>query len=90
MVPAVMRNAHEVLRGDIKLASTALEAGDLVAFQQHWAALKRFLKVHMVMEDAGMFPLLDSIFDGAITKAALGAEHEHDNADAAKLDSAGA
>lgn len=89
MVPAVMRNAHEVLRGDIKLASAALEAGDLAAFKQHWAALHRFLVVHMAMEDAGMFPLLDATFDGAISKAALGAEHEHDTADGARVEAAG-
>mgnify|MGYP003334534447 FL=1 len=75
---AIMRNAHEALRASINLQDRLLAAGDLAGFADEWRDFQRGLSVHMAMEDQGMFDLLDSVSDGAITAAALPAEHQED------------
>lgn len=88
MVPAIMRNGHEVLRGDLKLLQASADEGNLGEFASRWAAFLRFLKVHMAMEDNGMFGLLDQTFDDAIKKSTLSSEHTGDIEEAAAVQAA--
>jgi hypothetical protein len=85
---AIMRNAHEALRASIRLQAQALESADLDAFTAEWQRLRRGLAVHMSMEDRAMFALLDEASGGAITAAALPAEHDEDVRLAAAVDAA--
>jgi hypothetical protein len=77
-----------VLRGDLKLLQASAEKGDLAEFSSRWTAFHRFLKVHMAMEDNGMFGLLDSSFDNAISKESIAGEHTHDKAESAAVQAA--
>ena len=47
-------------------------------FSEHWRHYQRALSVHMQLEDKGLFPLLDSVGNSAVTEARLGDEHTHD------------
>jgi hypothetical protein len=83
-----MRNAHEALRGSIRLQGRALETGDGVAFADEWRRLRRGLAVHMAMEDHSMFALLDEVSAGACVAAGLPAEHVDDTRLAVAVDAA--
>lgn len=85
---AIMRNSHEALRASIHLQSQALDAGDVDAFRAEWARFGRALAVHKAMEDDAMFALLDEVSGGAVSEAALPAEHDHDLALARRVDAA--
>jgi hypothetical protein len=61
---------------------------DLSAFSSRWAAFQRFLRVHMAMEDGGIFPLLDASFDGAVSSEGMHAEHTLDVSEAAAVQTA--
>jgi hypothetical protein len=83
---AIMRNTHEALRASIRLQQGYLDAGDRPAFVLEWRDFQRALAVHMAMEDESMFALLDEVGGGAITAAALPAEHAEDKRLAAAVD----
>jgi len=67
---AIMRLGHEVLRGGIRDCSAALDAGDIPAFLESWAAFRRWQCLHARMEEGdggsgrGFFSLLDEHFGG--------------------------
>lgn len=89
MPPAIMRNAHEVVRNDLKLMHAAAEAHDVAAFQPLWRDFRRFLRVHMAMEDGdAIFGLLDAHFDGVATKERLCDEHAAEAPASASVDAA--
>lgn len=85
---AIMRNSHEALRASIRLQEQQLEADDVAALREEWRTFQKALAVHMAMEDDAMFALLDEVGAGAITAAALPAEHAQDRRLAAGVDAA--
>jgi hypothetical protein len=76
---AVMRNCHEAFRGAIRANREYIVAGDLKIFKREWGFFLRALHVHAIMEDDGVFRLLDDACDNAIAKAGLHAEHDRDH-----------
>jgi len=85
---AIMRNTHEALRASIRLQQGHLDAGERAAFVAEWRDFQRALAMHMAMEDEAMFALLDQVGGGAVTAAALPAEHAEDTRLAAAVDAA--
>lgn len=75
---AVSRNSHEAIRGALKDVQSAVAAGDLTVAKQEWEDFQRALKTHMAMEDNGIFPVMDAVFEDAITKAGFRGEHSKD------------
>jgi iron-sulfur cluster repair protein YtfE (RIC family) len=47
-------------------------------FTEQWRDFQRALSVHMQLEDKGLFPLLDSVGNSAVTEAGLRDEHIND------------
>lgn len=74
---AIMRNVHEALRTSVNAMNAMVAAGPSKRdeLRAEWAAFQRALAVHMVMEDEGMFPLLNEMFDNVCTSAHLDDEH---------------
>jgi len=57
-------------------------------FSDQWRHFQRALSVHMQLEDDGLFPLLDSVGNSAVTEAKLGDEHNLDQQLQAAVDRA--
>ena len=92
MVFAVMRNGHEGVRGllltlvDAAAAATGSpKAANAQAVASAWKELREFIDVHMRTENELFFPLLDSQFDGVVTKEGLLDEHVSDSKEQAEL-----
>jgi hypothetical protein len=85
---AIMRNVHEALRASIASQRGLLDAGDLQAFAAEWSDFGRGLAVHMAMEDAAVFPLLDELGAGVVTAGKLPDEHLEDVRLATAVDAA--
>ncbi len=47
-------------------------------FIELWSQFQRALSVHMQLEENGLFPLLDSVGNSAVSEAGLRDEHTHD------------
>ena len=84
MPMAIMRNAHEVIRGAMKDIHTMLEKDDFESARALWYQFNRFSDLHMRMEEGlkkanakGLFQLVDDHADGAAKKAGL--RHHHSN-----------
>ena len=72
---AVLRNAHEGLRGGIAEMTELLGADDVSGFSSAWKDFQRVLAVHAQMEDEDIFALLDAVGGGVIGKEAIPEEH---------------
>ena len=81
---AIMRNAHEVIRGAMQDIQEALDKDDFETAREMWHRFNRFSDLHMKMEEgnkdsnlAGLFGLVDEHRDKAAKKAGL--RHQHSN-----------
>eukprot|EP00527_Entomoneis_sp_CCMP2396_P005948 CAMPEP_0198140252 /NCGR_PEP_ID=MMETSP1443-20131203/3449_1 /TAXON_ID=186043 /ORGANISM="Entomoneis sp., Strain CCMP2396" /LENGTH=265 /DNA_ID=CAMNT_0043802625 /DNA_START=233 /DNA_END=1030 /DNA_ORIENTATION=- len=83
LIFAIMRNGHEVIRGAERDLKELIEKGDLEGAAELWEKHKRWMFVHMKMEDGtetegspmGMFKLLDQKFEGIASDAGLNGLH---------------
>ena len=48
---AIMRNGHEVIRGNMVEVQRAIESQDLPSVVHHWNNLQRFTHIHQTMEE---------------------------------------
>lgn len=92
MVFAIMRNGHEVLRGNLRDMTAALQESNTASFAEQWANFLRWGKIHAAMEDGvpggvgvdeegtplgrGMFAMMDREADNAASDGGLREEHE--------------
>lgn len=86
MIFALMRNAHEVIRGSQKDIQAALDADDFDEAKNLYEKHKMWQELHARMEEGvdggktspiGMFALLDKNFDDIATKEGLREEHKN-------------
>jgi Hemerythrin HHE cation binding domain len=81
MPMAIMRNAHEVIRGAVKDIQAALDMGDVEEAAAIYAELAFFSNQHMLMEEGvdggpkGLFQMMDDHADGVASKAGLRNQH---------------
>lgn len=75
---AFMRLTHDALRGGFASLRAAANAGDIGAAASEWRALSAVIALHMKQEDQAFFPLLDALFDEAVTKAGLHDAHRRE------------
>ncbi|CAB9502811.1 expressed unknown protein [Seminavis robusta] len=82
MPMAVMRNAHEVIRGAMDDIQESIDNGDFEAARAAWTQFNRFSDLHMKMEEGrkgsnakGLFAMVDEHADKAARKAGLRDHH---------------
>ncbi|CAB9506874.1 expressed unknown protein [Seminavis robusta] len=81
MPMAIMRNAHEVIRGGMKDIQTALDKNRFQDATTLYQDLTFFNNKHLLMEEGveggakGLFQMMDDHADGAATKAGLRERH---------------
>jgi Hemerythrin HHE cation binding domain len=81
MPMAIMRNAHEVMRGAVRDIQAALDMGDLRGAAAIYEELAFFTHQHMLMEEGveggpkGLFQMMDDHADGVASKAGLRDKH---------------
>lgn len=81
LVFALMRNAHEVIRGAMVECNQQLDNDNLEGFKECWENLKKFEEMHMHMEEGltdvapGFFSILNDHFDGLAKKEGLHDAH---------------
>jgi hemerythrin-like domain-containing protein len=81
---AVLRNTHEAFRNEIQTMNNVLMEGNVEMFVEKWRAYHRALKVHMAMEDNGLFVVMAQVYqkkDNTLPK-----EHDQDKAKVAAID----
>jgi len=83
MPMAIMRNAHEVIRGAMQDIQEMLDQDDFENARKLWHELHRFTDLHMAMEEGrkgcnarGIFKLVDEHADDAAKKGKLRHSHE--------------
>jgi hypothetical protein len=81
---AIMRNAHEVIRGALQDIQDALDTDEFERARELWHRFNRFSDLHMKMEEgrkgsncAGLFAMIDKHADQAVRKTDL--RHHHAN-----------
>lgn len=82
---ALMRNGHEVIRGDSRDVKERLEAGDVVGAKELWENMRKWEDLHARTEEGtsngsttpkGFFHILNEKFDGLATSEGLLDAHE--------------
>jgi len=76
---AFMRLTHEALRSGFVELKDASTARDLDRAREAWTSLAGIVDVHKRHEEERFFPLLDELFDGAVTAAGLRDAHEREH-----------
>lgn len=76
---AILRNSHESMRSAINDMTTSLQSDeDLAKFSDLWKAYRASLAVHLMMEEEGMEPFMDRLFDGVSSKSVIPELHKKD------------
>ncbi|TNE88812.1 MAG: hypothetical protein EP330_13560 [Deltaproteobacteria bacterium] len=91
---AFMRLTHEAIRicRSTFLAHVEAFAADpsdarLEELAHGWAELRRCIRLHAAQEEAGFFPMLDEMFDGAASHAGFHGQHEGEDAHFERIES---
>eukprot|EP00035_Acanthoeca_spectabilis_P011630 m.205319 g.205319 ORF g.205319 m.205319 type:complete len:282 (+) comp15408_c0_seq1:153-998(+) len=81
MIFALMRNAHEVIRGLARDCGECLASGDIEGFKSTYEKMSKWEGMHANMEDGmdgvakGFFAILNEKFDGLADKEGLTSAH---------------
>eukprot|EP00526_Cylindrotheca_closterium_P019637 CAMPEP_0113629792 /NCGR_PEP_ID=MMETSP0017_2-20120614/15471_1 /TAXON_ID=2856 /ORGANISM="Cylindrotheca closterium" /LENGTH=228 /DNA_ID=CAMNT_0000540215 /DNA_START=150 /DNA_END=839 /DNA_ORIENTATION=- /assembly_acc=CAM_ASM_000147 len=96
MIFAIMRNGHEVIRGDSLDVKEKLEAGDVDAAKKLWSDMRKWETIHASMEEGnskgestpkGFFYILDEKCENIATEKGLFSNHTELESKAAEVDS---